>query len=85
MDEPTAALGDKGLPVSLISHNMPHVFEIADRIHIQRLGKRAADVDHSVAYMQVSGSDKGYRSGVQRERSWRRSPLNSFPRKVPRR
>jgi len=60
LDEPTAALGvkegnmvlelirrvrDKGLPVILISHNMPHVFEIADRIHIQRLGKRAAVVD----------------------------------------
>ena len=59
MDEPTAALGvkegnmvlelirrvrDRGLPVILISHNMPHVFEIADRIHIQRLGKRAAVV-----------------------------------------
>ena len=35
---------DKGLPVILISHNMPHVFEIADRIHIARLGKRAAVV-----------------------------------------
>lgn len=60
LDEPTAALGvkegnmvlelirrvrDKGLPVVLISHNMPHVFEIADRIHIQRLGKRVAVVD----------------------------------------
>ena len=60
MDEPTAALGvkegnmvlelirrvrDKGLPVILISHNMPHVFEIADRIHIARLGKRAALVN----------------------------------------
>ena len=60
MDEPTAALGvkegnmvlelirrvrDKGLPVVLISHNMPHVFEIADRIHIARLGKRAAVVN----------------------------------------
>jgi fructose transport system ATP-binding protein len=60
MDEPTAALGvkesaqvldlirrvrDRGLPVVLISHNMPHVFEIADRIHIQRLGRRAAVVD----------------------------------------
>ena len=31
---------DKGLPVILISHNMPHVFEIADRIHVARLGKR---------------------------------------------
>ena len=60
LDEPTAALGvkegnmvlelirrvrDRGLPVILISHNMPHVFEIADRIHIQRLGKRVAVVD----------------------------------------
>ncbi|WP_317201817.1 ATP-binding cassette domain-containing protein [Janthinobacterium sp.] len=57
LDEPTAALGvkegnmvlelirnvrDRGLPVILISHNMPHVFEIADRIHVQRLGKRVA-------------------------------------------
>ena len=60
MDEPTAALGvkesnmvldlirrvrDKGLPVILISHNMPHVFNIADRIHIARLGKRACVVN----------------------------------------
>ena len=59
LDEPTAALGvresgqvlelvrtlrDKGVPVIIISHNMPHVFEIADRIHIQRLGKRAATI-----------------------------------------
>ncbi|MGA9596791.1 MAG: ATP-binding cassette domain-containing protein [Acidimicrobiia bacterium] len=59
LDEPTAALGvresgqvlqlirdlrDRGLPVILISHNMPHVFEVADRIHIQRLGKRTAIV-----------------------------------------
>ncbi|PDS63073.1 sugar ABC transporter ATP-binding protein [Rhizobium anhuiense] len=59
LDEPTAALGvkesrkvldmilgvrDKGLSIVLISHNMPHVFEIADRIHIHRLGKRAAVV-----------------------------------------
>ncbi len=55
MDEPTAALGVKesrrvlelirdvkkrGLPIVLISHNMPHVFEVCDRIHIHRLGKR---------------------------------------------
>ena len=31
---------DRGLAVILISHNMPHVFELADRIHIQRLGRR---------------------------------------------
>jgi fructose transport system ATP-binding protein len=56
LDEPTAALGVKesgqvlnlirevkkrGLPVILISHNMPHVFEVADRIHVQRLGRSA--------------------------------------------
>ncbi|MFI2839552.1 ATP-binding cassette domain-containing protein [Mycolicibacterium sp. PDY-3] len=60
MDEPTAALGvresgqvidlirsirDRGIPVVLISHDMPHVFEVADRIHIHRLGKRAGVVD----------------------------------------
>ena len=59
LDEPTAALGvnesarvlkmiqdlrDRGLSVILISHNMPQVFEVADRIHIARLGKRAAVV-----------------------------------------
>ncbi|MBV1787633.1 ATP-binding cassette domain-containing protein [Marinobacterium sp. D7] len=59
MDEPTAALGvkesrrvlnlikdvrDRGLSVVLISHNMPHVFEVADRIHIHRLGQRVAVV-----------------------------------------
>jgi fructose transport system ATP-binding protein len=59
LDEPTAALGvresgqvlqlirdlrDRGLPVILISHNMPHVFEVADRIHVQRLGRRVAEL-----------------------------------------
>jgi fructose transport system ATP-binding protein len=59
MDEPTAALGvketrqvldlikrvrDRGLPVILISHDMPHVFELADRIHIMRLGRRVSVV-----------------------------------------
>ncbi len=59
LDEPTAALGvresnqvlelikrlrDGGVPVILISHNMPQVFDVADRIHIQRLGKRAATI-----------------------------------------
>ncbi len=73
MDEPTAALGvkesrkvldlirdvkAKGIPIVLISHNMPHVFEVADRIHIHRLGSRLCEIDpkqHSmsdaVAYM----------------------------------
>ncbi|MCR9139269.1 MAG: ATP-binding cassette domain-containing protein [Alphaproteobacteria bacterium] len=73
MDEPTAALGVKesrrvldligdvksrGMPIVLISHNMPHVFEVADRIHIHRLGKRLCVIDpkehtmsDAVAYM----------------------------------
>jgi fructose transport system ATP-binding protein len=42
---------DKGLPVVLISHNMPHVFEVADRIHIARLGKRVAVVNPKVISM----------------------------------
>ena len=68
MDEPTAALGvresgmvlelirtvrNRGLAVVLISHNMPHVFEIADRIHVQRLGKRVALLNPG----QISMSD----------------------------
>jgi len=66
LDEPTAALGvresgqvlelirrvrDRGLSVVLISHNMPHVFALADRIHIQRLGKRVAFVDTATITM----------------------------------
>ena len=73
LDEPTAALGVKesrkvlelildvrkrGLPIVLISHNMPHVFEVADRIHIHRLGKRLCVINpkdytmsDAVAYM----------------------------------
>jgi fructose transport system ATP-binding protein len=67
MDEPTAALGvketrqvldlirrvrERGMPVILISHDMPHVFELADRIQIMRLGRRVAIVtpqSHSMA------------------------------------
>ena len=66
MDEPTAALGvkqsatvldlirrvrDRGLSVVLISHDMPHVFEIADRIHVARLGKRVALLDPKAVTM----------------------------------
>lgn len=60
LDEPTAALGVKesrrvlelildvrsrGIPIILISHNMPHVFEVADRIHIHRLGRRLCTIN----------------------------------------
>ena len=36
---------ERGLSVIIISHDMPHVFEIADRIHVQRLGRRVAVLD----------------------------------------
>ena len=67
LDEPTAARGVKesrrvlelirdvrarGIPIILISHNMPHVFEVADRIHIHRLGRRLCVIkpkDHSMS------------------------------------
>jgi len=67
LDEPTAALGvagatavldlirrirGRGLSVVLVSHNMQHVFELADRIHIQRLGRRAAVVTPKTHTMQ---------------------------------
>ena len=42
---------DKGLSVVLISHNMPHVFEIADRIHVMRLGKCVAVLDPKTTSM----------------------------------
>lgn len=60
LDEPTAALGvresamvldlvrrirDQGLGVILISHNLPQVFELADRVHVARLGRRVALLD----------------------------------------
>jgi fructose transport system ATP-binding protein len=73
LDEPTAALGvresnqvldlikelrHQGMPVLLISHNMPHVFDVADRIQIQRLGRSAGTIsprthsmDQAVAIM----------------------------------
>jgi fructose transport system ATP-binding protein len=60
LDEPTAALGVKesrkvldllsrvrarGVAIVLISHNLPTVFEVADRIHVHRLGRRLRVVD----------------------------------------
>jgi fructose transport system ATP-binding protein len=78
LDEPTAALGVKesrkvleliqdvrsrGIPIILISHNMPHVFEVADRIHVHRLGKRLCvvkpdDVTMSDAVAFMTGAKK---------------------------
>jgi fructose transport system ATP-binding protein len=78
MDEPTAALGvretaqvlelikrisNRGLPVVLISHDMPAVFEVSDRIHVHRLGKRAgvvnpADVSMSDVVSFITGAEE---------------------------
>jgi len=67
MDEPTAALGvvqtghvldlirrvrDTGVSVVLISHNMPEVLEVADRIEVLRLGRRVARFNASEASME---------------------------------
>ena len=67
LDEPTAALGVRetgqvlklirdlratGKAVILISHDMPSVFELADRIHIQRLGARAAVISPKTHTME---------------------------------
>ena len=67
MDEPTAALGvvqtrnvldqikrvrDQGLAVVLISHNLPEIFEVADRIEVLRLGERVARLRPSDVSME---------------------------------
>lgn len=67
LDEPTAALGVResnqvlalikelrrqGTPVILISHNMPHVFEVANRVHIQRLGQCVGVVSPATTTME---------------------------------
>lgn len=64
MDEPTAALGvaqtamvldlikqvrNTGIPVVFISHNMPNVFEVSDRIVVLRLGEVVAHLDPKTA------------------------------------
>lgn len=86
LDEPTAALGVKesrrvlelitevrsrGIPIVLISHNMPHVFEVADRIHVHRLGKRLcvlnpADytMSDAVAFMTGAKEPEAETTGV---------------------
>ena len=81
MDEPTAALGvvqtgrvldlirqvrDQGIAVVLISHNMPQVLEVADRVEVLRLGRRVArlraataTVDSLVAAMTSGTAEPG--------------------------
>jgi len=67
MDEPTAALGvvqtknvldtirrvqQSGIAVILISHNMPEVLEIADRVEVLRLGRRVASFTREDATLE---------------------------------
>jgi simple sugar transport system ATP-binding protein len=67
MDEPTAALGvvqsgrvldvirqvrDRGLTVVLISHNMPEVLAVADRVEVLRLGRRVASFTRDDATLE---------------------------------
>ena len=74
MDEPTAALGvrqtgkvlelvrrvaDEGVAVVLISHNMPEVLEVADRIQVLRLGKRVAIYGDDATVEQLVGAMTG--------------------------
>jgi simple sugar transport system ATP-binding protein len=75
MDEPTAALGvvqtgnvlnlirrvkDRGIAVVLISHNMPEVLEVADRVEVLRLGERVARFERGDVTMdQIIGAMTG--------------------------
>jgi fructose transport system ATP-binding protein len=71
LDEPTAALGvaqsgmvlslmqrirDAGTAVVFISHNMPHVFEVADRMVVLRRGRRVGTLYPSTATMDQAVS-----------------------------
>jgi ABC-type sugar transport system ATPase subunit len=84
MDEPTAALGvaqtemvldlmrqvrDNGVPVVFISHNMPHVFEVADRIVVLRLGEVVRELDPKRATIDdaVSAMTGSMRAGERGE------------------
>jgi fructose transport system ATP-binding protein len=101
LDEPTAALGvkesahvlelilkvrDSGIPVILISHNMPHVFEVADRIHIHRLGRRIAVVtpkthtmNQAVAIMTGAADPESEASERLVEQAKREHPSDGAP------
>lgn len=67
LDEPTAALGvrqtknvldtirrvsDKGIAVVFISHSMPHVIDVSDRIQVLRLGTRVANINAADTSME---------------------------------
>ena len=83
MDEPTAALGvvqtenvlnvikrvrDSGVAVVLISHNMPDVLKVADRIEVLRLGRRVAQFRRDDATLEdlVARDDRRAHPGGRR-------------------
>jgi simple sugar transport system ATP-binding protein len=90
MDEPTAALGvvqtakvlelirnvaAKGIAVVLISHNMPQVLEVADRVEVLRLGRRTArfrasetDVEQLVAALTGAFTNEPVTAGEEQAR-----------------
>jgi fructose transport system ATP-binding protein len=92
LDEPTAALGvaesrrvldlllavrARGVAIVLVSHNIPHVFEVADRIHIHRHGRRLALFDRdtqtmndAVALMTGAVEPADVPGVAEAERSW---------------
>jgi fructose transport system ATP-binding protein len=92
LDEPTAALGvaesrrvldllravrARGVAIVLVSHNIPHVFEVADRIHVHRQGRRLGLFDRhtqtmndAVALMTGAVEPAEVRGVAQAERSW---------------
>jgi simple sugar transport system ATP-binding protein len=75
LDEPTAALGvvqtknvldtikrvrDKGIAVVLISHSMPAVLDVADRVQVMRLGTRVTTLPaHGTTVEQLVGAMTG--------------------------
>ncbi|MFK7893882.1 MAG: ATP-binding cassette domain-containing protein [Granulosicoccus sp.] len=84
MDEPTAALGpeetrntlnliravrERGIPIILISHNLDHVFQVADRVMVMRAGRQVGTVDVKNATQRdvlgmIIGSDMPKESGT---------------------
>jgi fructose transport system ATP-binding protein len=92
LDEPTAALGvaesrrvldlllavrARGVAIVLVSHNIPHVFEVADRIHIHRQGRRLGLFDRrtqtmndAVALMTGAVEPADVRGVARAEGSW---------------
>ncbi|AIY02997.1 putative ABC-type sugar transport system, ATPase component [Arthrobacter sp. PAMC 25486] len=81
LDEPTAALGvvqtknvletirrvrDKGVGVVFISHSMPHVIDVADRVQVLRLGRRVATYEaKKTTVEELVGAMTGALDGAQ--------------------